>query len=339
MAILDIRSMKQLRTLLLLLLLLALSLPFPASAAENGVPPLPYPESLLEDLQSADEATRLSAIQAIKPFSETRSIPILLTMVVDDPSSQIRLHAVGALWNKNDTRAARVLEKALVLDKDENVRLASAGALGDVGIPSSSSIFLLNIIQSNEDSALIAKCLNSLGKLRVFSAANTISGFLSLEYPSEVRGTAAKALGLLGSDKQVSSLLETLENDPDNTVRSLAAQALGKTGSNVPIETLIRTLLFDDSDIVRYQSAKALGQKRLTASIYEAFIEGLRDTDKRVRYVCLTHISSRIKRDDIGAIAELLTDETKGIRELAHQVLSRRGIVMERIGDRYRLVE
>ena len=304
----------------------------------NG-PALPYPESLLEDLQSTDEATRFSAIQAIKPYRELQSMPILLTMVLEDPNSQIRLQAVGALWNRNDTRAARVLEKVLVLDKDEEVRLASAGALGDVGIPSTSTIFLLNTVQASEDSALIARCLRSLGRLRAVSAANTVSGFLSRKYPSEVRGTAAEALGLMGADKQINALLETLENDPDNTVRSLAAQALGRIDSDAPIETLIRTLLFDDSDIVRFESAKALGQKRMTTAVYEALIEGLRDTDKRVRYVCLTHVSSRIKRDDIGAIAELLTDDKKGIRELAHQVLSRRGIVMERIGDRYRLVE
>jgi len=308
-------------------------------AANNDGPVLPYPESLLEDLKSKDEAARLSAIQAIKPYREVQSIPILLAMVLEEPNSQIRLQAVGALWNRNDTRAARALEKVLVLDKDIMVRIASAGALGDVGIPSSSPIFLLNTIQSSEDSALIARCIRSLGRLRAFSASNTVSGFLSLEYPTEVRGTAAEALGLMGDDKQVDTLLETLENDPDNTVRSLAAQAVGRTGSTAPIETLIRTLLFDDSDIVRYQSAMALGLKRMTTPIYDAMIAGLRDTDKRVRFVCLKNISPRIKKDDIGAIAELLTDERKGIRELAHQVLSRRGIVMERIGDRHRLVE
>jgi len=98
-------------------------------------------------------------------------------------------------------------------------------------------------------------------------------------------------------------------------------------------------LLFDSSDIVRYQSARALGQTRLTTSIYEAFIEGLKDPDKRVRYICLTHVSEKLKKEDIGAVADLLSDERKGIRELAHQTLSRRGIVMERIGERYRLVE
>jgi len=332
-------SMKHFRILLLPFLLLVLFLPIPVRAANNNGPPLPYPESLLKDLESKEESTRLSAIQAIKPYRETRSLPLLLSMVMDDPNSQIRLQAVGALWNRGNSKAARVLEKVLVLDKDEDVRLASAGALGDVGIKSTSTIFLVNTIQSSKNNALIARCLRSLGKLQDHSSTNTVSGFLSLQYPSEVRGSAAQALGLMGAENMVVALIHSLEKDTDNTVRSLAAQALGNIGSGQAADTLVRILLFDDSDIVRYFCAEALGQIRLTTSIYEAYIEGLKDPDKRVRYTSLYYISGRLKKEDIGAVAELLTDEKKGIRELAHQALSRRGIVMERIGDRYRLVE
>jgi len=336
----EIESPMRLSTkLILILLAIAISLPIPVRAANSNGPPLPYPESLLKDLESEEESTRLSAIQAIKPYRETRSLPLLLSIVMDDPNSQIRLQAVGALWNRGDSKAARVLEKVLVLDKDEDVRLASAGALGDVGIKSTSTIFLVNTIQSSKDNALIARCLRSLGKLQDHSSTNTVSGFLSLQYPSEVRGTAAEALGLMGAERKVEDLIDTLEKDTDNTVRSLAAQALGRIGSSNTTEILVRILLFDSSDIVRYQSAEALGQMRLTTSIYEAFMEGLKDPDKRVRYTCLISISGRLKKEDTGAVAELLSDERKGIRELAHQTLSRRGIVMERIGDRYRLVE
>ncbi|MDT8366476.1 MAG: HEAT repeat domain-containing protein, partial [bacterium] len=325
--------------LILILLAITLSLPFPAGAADPNGEPLPYPESLLEDLKSKDDSTRLSAIQAIKPFRETRSLPLLLAIVMEDPNRQVRLQAVGALWNRGDSKAAKILEKVLVLDKDEDVRLASAGALGDVGIKSTSSIFLVNTVQSSKDYALIARCLRSLGKLGDHSSTNTVSGFLSQQYPSEVRGTAAEALGLMGAENKVGALIDTLEKDPDNTVRSIAAQALGRIASGNATEPLVRILLFDSSDIVRYQSAEALGQLRMTSSIYDAFIEGLKDPDKRVRYTCLVYVSGRLKKEDTGAVAELLSDERKGIRELSHQTLSRRGIVMERIGDRYRLVE
>lgn len=306
-------------------------------AAENGA--LPYPESLLEDLKSKDDATRLSAVQAIKPYRETRSLPQLLTMAREDPNDQIRLQVVGALWNRGDSRAASTLEKVLVLDTDRDVRLASAGALGDLGVKSTSSLFLLNTIQTSSDQTLIARCLKSLGKLQDQSSTTTVAQFLATRYPAEVRGTAAEALGLMAADGKTEALTDTLEKDPDNTVRSLAAQALGRIASGDTADTLVRTLLFDGSEIVRYRSAEALGQMRMTESIYEALIDGLRDPDKRVRYTCLLHLSSSLKKEDTGAVAELLSDERKGIRELAHQALSRRGIVMERIGDRYRLVE
>jgi len=320
-------------------LIIVLLFPFPGWAADNNGAPLPYPESLLEDLRSEDVSIRLSAIQAIKPYRETNSLPLLLSIVMEDPNSQIRLQAVGALWNRGDTKAARILEKVLVLDKDENVKLASAGALGDVGLKSTSSIFLINTVQSSRNFELVARCLRSLGKLGDHSSTNTVSGFLSLQYPPEVRGTAAQALGLMEAEKKVGVLTDTLEKDPDNTVRSLSAQALGRIASDNATEALVRTLLFDSSDIVRYQSAEALGQIRMTSSIYDAFIEGLKDPDKRVRYACLFYVSGKLKKDEISAVAELLSDERKGIRELSHQTLSRRGIVMERIGDRYRLIE
>ena len=306
-------------------------------AAENG--DLPYPKTLLQDLESKDETVRLSAVQAIKPYRESESLNVLLKMVMEDPNPLIRLQAVGALWYRGNSRASKTLEKVLVLDKDREVRLAAAGALGDVGIKSTSSIFLINTIQSTKDMILLARCIRSLGRLQDHSSTTTVMRFLAHKYPNEVRGTAAEALGHMADDKASSRLISTLEKDPDNTVRSLAARALGRIGSQSGEESLTRTLLFDDSDIVRYRSAEALGNLRLTTSIYQAFIDGLRDPDKRVRFECMKALSSRLKKNDVGAVAELLTDDKRGIRELAHQTLSRRGIVMERIGDRYRLVE
>ena len=152
-------------------LLQALSAP---AAAKNG-PALPYPASLLQDLKSGDEATRLSAIQIIKPYRETGSLPLLLSLVLEDPSSQVRLQAVGALWNRGDAKAVKVLERVLMLDKDNDVRIASAGALGDIGFKSTSNLFLVNTIQSARDHVLIARCLRSLGKLQDHSSAGTLA--------------------------------------------------------------------------------------------------------------------------------------------------------------------
>jgi HEAT repeat protein len=278
-------------------------------------------------------------VQAIKPYRESESLNALLKMVIEDPNPFVRLQAVGAIWYRGNNRASKTLEKVLVLDKDREVRLAAAGALGDVGIKSTSSIFLTNTIQSTKDMILLARCIRSLGRLQDRSSSTTVMGFLAHKYPKEVRGTTAEALGHMADYKASSRLISTLEKDPDNTVRSLAARALGRIGSQDGEESLTRTLLFDGSDIVRYRSAEALGNLRLTTSIYQAFIDGLRDPDKRVRFECMKALSSRLKKNDVGAVAELLTDDKRGIRELAHQTLSRRGIVMERIGDRYRLVE
>ena len=87
-----------------------LVMPMPILAQEE----LPYPQSLLQDLESKDSSVRLTAVQAIKPYEETISLPRLLDLVQNDPEDNIRLQAAGALWNRRSPKSAKVLELVLL---------------------------------------------------------------------------------------------------------------------------------------------------------------------------------------------------------------------------------
>ncbi len=220
---------------------------------------------------------------------------------------------------------------------NSGVRIAAAGALGTTG-QATSNLFLLNILQNTQDPDLIASCMRSIGQLRDYGSVGVISSYLQTTHPTLLRGTAADTLGRLGSEKAVKPLMDTLATDPDPTVRSLAARSLGLLIDPKAEDVLTDAILFDGSEVVRYRAAEALLAYRRSNALREVFLDSIRDSDKRVRYLSLVALSDNTRDVDIPAIAELLDDEKKGIRDLAQEILSRKGVVLERIGDRYRMV-
>lgn len=79
-----------------------------------------------------------------------------------------------------------------------------------------------------------------------------------------MRGNAAEALGVIGSDKAVEHLIHTLMDQNEN-VRKSAAEALGKIGSDKAVVYLIQALQ-DQNFLVRSSVAVALG--KLAVKIY-----------------------------------------------------------------------
>jgi energy-coupling factor transporter ATP-binding protein EcfA2 len=97
---------------------------------------------------------------------------------------------------------------------------------------------------------------------------------------SDVRGSAAYALGQIGSEKAIEPLLERFK-DEDSYVRGSAADALGQIGSEKAIEPLIERFKDEDS-YVRGSAADALGQIGMEKAI-EPLIERFKDVDSSVR--------------------------------------------------------
>jgi len=76
---------------------------------------------------------------------------------------------------------------------------------------------------------------------------------------SDVRGSAADALGEIGSEKAIEPLINALTTDNESEVRGSAASALGSIGSEKAIEPLINALSTANDSIVSLSAAFALG--------------------------------------------------------------------------------
>ncbi|MGB3404219.1 MAG: HEAT repeat domain-containing protein, partial [Microcoleaceae cyanobacterium] len=98
---------------------------------------------------------------------------------------------------------------------------------------------------------------------------------------SDVRWSAARALGEIGSEVAVEPLIAALEHE-DIFVRRSAATALGEIGSEVAVEPLIAALEHEDI-FVRRSAATALGEIGSEVAV-EALIAALADEDSFVRW-------------------------------------------------------
>jgi HEAT repeat protein len=99
---------------------------------------------------------------------------------------------------------------------------------------------------------------------------------------TEVRASAAQALGSLGDPRAVEALLQALRNDADAGVRKMAAWALGEIESPAAVGGLSQALRSDSSAEVRAMAAWALGEIE-SAEAVDALGAALRDSSVEVR--------------------------------------------------------
>jgi energy-coupling factor transporter ATP-binding protein EcfA2 len=100
---------------------------------------------------------------------------------------------------------------------------------------------------------------DALGRIGSEKAVEPLITALSSDKESAVRGSAASALGGIGSEKAVEPLITALSSGEDSNVRWSAADALGKIGSENAVEPLITALSPDEDSNVRWSAAYALG--------------------------------------------------------------------------------
>ncbi len=202
----------------------------------------------------------------------------------------------------NKTQAERVVRLALEVDLRLAARLAGAVkpefqgetialVAGRREIPQQVKIELLGITLSeqaipallqalnHEDSDVRRSAADALGKIGNEAAVEALLQALNHE-DSDVRRSAAYALGKIRNEAAVEALLQAL-NDEDSDVRRSAAYALGKIGNEAAVEALLQALNDEDSD-VRRSTAYALGKIRNEAAV-EALLQALNDEDSNVR--------------------------------------------------------
>ena len=130
----------------------------------------------------------------------------------------------------------------------------------------------------HEDSDVRRSAAEALGKIKSSHAVPALIKVLTDE-ESDVRKSAVEALGKIGSERAVNALIYVLDDD-DSDNRRIAAEVLGKIGNETAVKDLITAL--DDEDLdVRKTAAKALGEIGNETAV-NALIDILDDDDSDV---------------------------------------------------------
>ncbi|MGB2805070.1 MAG: HEAT repeat domain-containing protein [Candidatus Zixiibacteriota bacterium] len=184
---------------------------------------------------------------------------------------------------------------------------------------------LWDLHQGAEFRPLREKAIEVLGLIKPDNIIDSLTKNLGAK-ESEVRWSAAYALGSIGSEKAIEPLIEALTKDKESYVRGRAADALGSIGSEKAIAPLIEALVTDEGSSVRLRAAVALGSIGSEKAI-EPLIEALStDEDKYVRWSAAHVLGSIGGEKAIAPLIEALSaDEDSDVRSSAADALGRTG--------------
>lgn len=119
---------------------------------------------------------------------------------------------------------------------------------------------LLNALKDEkyeEEYPIKIGCIKALGLIGDERAVDTLIATLD-DNDSFVRSSSAKALGLIGDKRAVEPLIESLVDDINTVVRIASVSALGKLGDSIAIDTIIDIIEDDDDPELTIHCLKSL---------------------------------------------------------------------------------
>lgn len=218
----------------------------------------------------------LSATILGKIGDEQAVEPLILTTMVSSP--EIRQAAIDALGKIGDTRAVDPLIAIMNNnDVDWGSRLFSALALGKMGNQQAVKFLIWALEEENYREEAV-KYLVKIGSPAV---EELLTAFGQPNW--SVAQYAAQALGEIGDERALETLINEIELGGDSRVKWASAEALGDLGNKKAVEPLIKALKSEHWTL-RRSAAWALGELGDKRAI-EALSECLDDSNPEVRQV------------------------------------------------------
>lgn len=296
--------------------------------------------ALLENWQNTMKygisSQRSAVIKAIEDNKATDAYHLIKEALVDDPNPEIRGIACYSLinlkindetlWNKSlsDEKDTEVLRK--VVFGVSELKIKSAG-------PKVFSI-LNDHIKDSKQSALCSSAIRSLGSIDYKPASDTILGLLTnIEMTPDIRGSAAIALGELGSSKYLPVLKEILENIGEvNEVRTYSAYAIGKSGDDKALEILSPYIENEKEDLnIRLWSISGLAYIH-SPEVPKMLIRFSKVDNIRIRLEAVKSLG-KLKSAEATEILKYkaIYDPDLGIRREAKTALQNLGVDVEKL--------
>ena len=349
----------------ILIIIIILGLGREQAFCQSATPSLDKTEvlKLTEDLRSPDRETRYLAIVSLQKFGEKalQSAAQLATLLTHDSDVYIRAKAAQTLgeigWQAGFTTPQLI--EALE-DPDGSVKYFTIQTLGKIGrAAESAGPRLIKFLKSSEP-YLRYTAAAALGQIQYTKAVPSLSKILLKDPNSDVRGSAAEALGNMSfytgheKDAGIPELKIALQ-DLDPNVRAKAASALGNVGWSfdsplVPLANLLR----DADPKVRSAAIHAIDlfKNRDKTPIISQLTHALQDSEPSIRYRAAHLLSIYPEKKDliIPHLIEALDSEDPSIRSEAIAAIESIGqgaenkneliqILIKKLFDRERTVQ
>lgn len=193
---------------------------------------------LIGYLTSENELLRPLAASRLSEIGDTRVIEQLLTLLENNPNTNVRALVLQVLGEIADASIAPTLARVLENDVDSDVRSRAALALGKTGSPEAYSA-LATALEKDAEVKVRQQVIIALGYLRDKRIVPDLVQIMETEGDKETRTFAAESLGRIGSEDCFLPLVEALANQEfPPIVRYYVAYALGLMGDRRALEPL-----------------------------------------------------------------------------------------------------
>lgn len=229
-------------------------------------------DSLIEKLKDEDSYVQWFAVRALGNIKDLSAVEPLIEKLKDDSTTVIVKHAsADALGEIKDKRAVEPLIEAMNKDKEVMGRVEAAEALCKINDLRAVDTFIRNL----NDNDIIFYSAMALGKMKDKRAigplikklndndydfanseqardikSNTNFQDLRKEFNNGIKLELIYALGEIGDENAVESLVKCLNDNGGNTVLR-SAEALGKIKDKRAVEPLIKKLNQNNYDFAK----------------------------------------------------------------------------------------
>ncbi|MDJ0659558.1 MAG: HEAT repeat domain-containing protein [Crocosphaera sp.] len=277
------------------------------------------------DLFSSFWEWKASIVEALgKIGSEAAVNPLIQALTDRDPFSafwECKSSIVEALGKIGSEAAVNPLIQTLT-DPDDFVVISSVVKALIRIIGNEAAVNLLIQALSDYNSNIRYSAAYALGKIGNQEAVNLLIQALT-DSNSWVRRCAAKALGDIRNEEAVNGLIQAL-TDSNRNVRYSAADALGDIRNEEAVNGLIQAFLSDSDSNVRYSAADALGDIRNEEAV-NGLIQALSDSDSNVRYCAAFALGKIGNEEAVNGLIQALSDSEPGVRYRAAFALGNMG--------------
>ncbi|HRO47297.1 HEAT repeat domain-containing protein [Agriterribacter sp.] len=186
---------------------------------------------LVQLVKDKELVVRLSAAKAVKLLNTGEALPLLFTLVKNDPAPDMRVEALNTLVALGNSRAGEAVSQALA-DKEKNVRVAGLHLLQQMDLPKGLMVSLLSKVIADKTMEEKQAAILALGKLPKENAQKPIeallltmaAGKLSPDLYLEL-GEAIDSIGV--TDLKTKYKTITQKFSPDEQIASYAGSLYG----------------------------------------------------------------------------------------------------------------